>query len=564
MTTQALREPGDAKGVGPNLFMRTASRDTTIIAVAILVILCLQLQLVVTRSINWDEYWFLSQVHQFARGELTVPLQTLHVRLFAWLPGTGLDSVDQVVLGRLAMFAAQIGTCIAIVSVALRFTNLAGAMICALAYLTFAFVVQHGFAFRTDPLAAFMSMTALAILARSRLDFPAIVLASLILGAAFMVTIKVVLYAPAFAGLAWLRWSEGGFAGRRAAAIAAIPVLAVVVAGVLFLAHSLSLAPPDKAMEMINTSGNYMFGLKPKYSYIVRALLKSLPWILLLAGLARFLVRGSAATVADKIAIAGLAAPLLSLIVYTNTFPYFYAFILPPVAAALSGGLDWLAQRYKIALLAALLTMSGALVWATDGPSRQAEQREIEQVVDQIFPEKIAYFDFPGFLPRHQKTNFFMTVWGFRNYIDAGEPHFAAILQDRPVPLLLAAEPEDNPSLLAVMEDGPNTKLFHPQDVAVLRETYRHAWGPIYIAGTRLQTNGRKVWTVAVPGTYTVEGQLRIDGRPYGAGDLIELPRGPVELVAASGPEAPAGLVWGEQPAIPSTPPPARPYWTDF
>lgn len=564
MTTQVLHGQDDAKWVSPNLFGYSANRDIIIIAVVILVILGLQLQLAVTRSINWDEYYFLSQVHQFVRGELTVPLQTLHVRLFAWLPGTGLDSVDQVVLGRLAMFAAQIGTCIAIAAVAQRFTNLAGAMVCALAYLTFAFVVQHGFAFRTDPLAAFMSMTALAILARSRLNLLSIVLASLILGAAFMITIKLVLYAPAFAGMAWLRWSESGFGVRRAAAIAAIPILTALVAALLFLAHSLSLAPPERAMEMLNTSGNYMFGLKPKFGYILQALVKSLPWILLFAGLARILVRGSEANAADRIALAGLAAPLLSLIFYTNTFPYFYAFILPPVVAAFSGGLEWLSQRYKIVLLAVLLAMSGAFVWATDGQSRQREQREIEQAVDQIFPEKIAYFDFPGFLPRHQKVNFFMTIWGFRNYINASEPHFAAILQKRTVPLLLAVEPEDNPSLLAVMEGGPNTKLFHPQDIAALRESYRHAWGPIYIAGTRLGASQRQVWNVNVPGTYTVEGQLRINDRSYRAGDLIELPRGPVVLVAEARSEAGAGLVWGKRLAIPSAPPPTRPYWTSF
>ncbi len=562
MTLSAVQDPDSAQPARPVLGARVAGSDILAIALAIAVVLGLQLQLVFTRSVNWDEFYFLGQVHKFVRGELTVPLQTLHVRLFAWLPGTGSDTVSQIVLGRLVMFAAQIGTCLAIVTIARRFTDLAGAMLCALAYLTFAFVIQHGFAFRTDPLAACMTMAALAILARARLGLPAILVAGVILGAAFMVTIKIVLYAPAFAGIAWLRWSETGFDRRTAAAIAAIPALAIGVAAVLFQLHSLSLAPPDTAVEIISSSGSKMFGLNPKYGYTLKALLLSLPWIVLLAGLARALTARGTPDAAARIALAGLAAPLLTLIFYTNTFPYFYPFILPPVAAALGGGIAWLTGRYRIAVLAGLMALGGVLVWAIDGPSRQQQQRAIEQAVDQIFPRKVAYFDFPGFLPRHQKVNFFMTVWGFRNYIEAGEPHFAAIMQSRPVPLLLAVEPEDNPGLLAVMEGGPNTKLFHAEDLAALRETYRHAWGPIYIAGRRLAPSQRQVWTVHVPGTYTVEGSLRVNGREYRSGDLVPLPRGKAELVAGS--QAPAGLVWGERPSIPTHRPPERPYWTGF
>lgn len=65
-----------------------------------------------------------------------------------------------------------------------------------------------------------------------------------------------------------------------------------------------------------------------------------------------------------------------------------------------------------------------------------------------------------------------------------------------------------------------------------------------------------------VPGTYTVEGSLRVNGREYRSGDLVRLPRGKAELVAGS--QAPAGLVWGERPSIPTHRPPERPYWTGF
>ena len=82
MTLSAVQDPDSAQPARPVTAARTSGSDVLAIAVAIAVVLGLQLQLVFTRSVNWDEFYFLGQVHKFVRGELTVPLQTLHVRLF--------------------------------------------------------------------------------------------------------------------------------------------------------------------------------------------------------------------------------------------------------------------------------------------------------------------------------------------------------------------------------------------------------------------------------------------------------------------------------------------------
>lgn len=536
------------------------SRAAIWLMALVVFMLGLHLHLALTRTINWDEFYFLSQVHAYTRGELTLPLNTLHVHLFAWLAGTDLPAVDQIVGGRLVMYTAMIGTSAAIVFTARRFTDLAGALLCALAYLTFGYVIHHGMAFRTDPLGAFFCMSALAILTRSKLSPFAIIGAAIALGLAFMVTIKMVLYAPAFAAIAWLRWSDDAFSPRRAAQIAAIPLLALVVAGALYIWHSGTLPASDTGAAMIGNSGATMFGISPNLVFVANAVLKAIPFLLILVLLLSTLLKGEGIKREDRIALIGLAAPLIWFVFYTNSFPYFYAFILPPVCVALAGAMPAVAKRWGLLPAALLLAGNGVMIWAVDGPGKQDEQRSVEQAVNAMFPTPIAYFDFPGFLPRHQKANFFMTVWGFRNYHAEGKPHFVQAMAKRPVPLLLTVDPERNASLLAVMNGTENSQLFHEDDVAALRETYREVWGPIYLAGTVLNTNENRVWNVRVPGQYTVQGSIEIDGKSFEDGDLITLPRGTVSLKA----ETPAGLTWGNNLKLPEKPAPARPYWRGF
>lgn len=531
-------------------------------ALAVAMLLALQFQLALTRSINWDEFHYLRLVYEFQRGELSVPLQTLHVRLFEWLPDSAPAAVDQIVKGRLVMFAALLVTTTSIVLVARRFAPLSVALICALAYLSFAFVMQHGTAFRADPLAASLCMAALAILTRARLRPAAVLACALLLGAGFMVTIKIVLYVPAFCGIVWLRWNEAGRSRAAFVALAAVPGLALCWAGMLYLWHGAALAPPEAAAAMVSNSGARMFGASPKLVYIYKGAMMSLPFVMLLGATIVSLSGRDQRLAAERIALICLAAPLFTLVVYTNTFPYFYAFILPPVTAALAAGAPLLTRRYSTGALAGVLAGSGLFVWALDGSSRQAEQRAIELAANGMFPEPVAYFDFPGFLPRHHKANFFMTAWGFANYQEAGEAHFVERLATRPVPLLLAVELRINPGLIGVMEDDASARLFHPDDVRALHQTYRRVWGPIHVAGVQLAPREQRQWQIHVPGAYRTQGSIRIDGRIYPANAQVDLARGTVTL-AAQGSGA-AGLIWADIRTLPSGPPPAEPFWTDF
>ena len=104
MTTQAI--PADLGDTGQATRLPAASSTVWPLA-AIGLLLAMQLSMVFTRAVNWDEFWFYYHVADFGRGVLAQPLQSLHVRLFAWLPGLPGSGVDKVVTARLVMLHEQ-------------------------------------------------------------------------------------------------------------------------------------------------------------------------------------------------------------------------------------------------------------------------------------------------------------------------------------------------------------------------------------------------------------------------------------------------------------------------
>ena len=171
--------------------------------------------------------------------------------------------VDQILRARLVMFACLLGTTGAIYLTARRFAEAPAAWLCALAYLAGGYVIQHGTAFRFDPIVAFLNMSALAILARSSLRWFWLLGTALLLAMAVLASIKMVLYLPAFAGIAWLRWAERDYSVGRALRIAAVPLLAILLAGILFVLHKSGLAQTEPPARVVTRAGSAMFGFSP-------------------------------------------------------------------------------------------------------------------------------------------------------------------------------------------------------------------------------------------------------------------------------------------------------------
>jgi hypothetical protein len=77
---------------------------------AIALCVALQAWLAVVMEINWDEFFYLSHIYAYQRGEFGGALQRFHVHLLGWLTSIPGNEIDQIVVGRFVMLLCEAGT----------------------------------------------------------------------------------------------------------------------------------------------------------------------------------------------------------------------------------------------------------------------------------------------------------------------------------------------------------------------------------------------------------------------------------------------------------------------
>jgi len=536
-------------------------------AAALALLLTVQFTQVFRRAINWDEFWHYNHLIQFQNGELTRPLNTLHVRAFSWVTGLPGNAVDHIVVIRLFMFGCELAIVAGIVALASRFADRATGLLCALAYISFPFVFQHGYSFRFDPPSTALMMGALCVLALRPLDLRGMLGAGLLIGTGLMVTIKIVLLLPAFAGILWWRWSEQRFAWAYVARVAVTGAIALATAGVIFALHSRGIAgvASENAANIVEGSGATMFALEAKpYWPIAIAAAQMAPLVTLLLALFPFALWKWKATRHEKIALLGLYLPLTTLLFYHNTAPYYYVFMLPWMLIACSIAMPYINTRITASGTAALFLVFGLIGYAFEEESPIDKQRALIDTAFATFPKDTAYFDFMGMLAEQPKANPFVTPATLRQYHLANRSIYRASMEQRPVPLLVDDDFQfqqlfADPYVPTMTEGG--VPHFSPEDAEALRDTYLQWWGPFYLAGEDVPAGSEPYrFEIRVPGPYTVEGDaLAMDGTTYRPGDIVRLDRG---FHTVTGSRAkPARVIWGERLQRPSAAAPDKPFF---
>ncbi|MEP0191482.1 MAG: hypothetical protein ABJP70_12760 [Erythrobacter sp.] len=517
----------------------------------------MHVSMVTGRSINWDEFWFYGQVETVARGEFMQPLQTIHTRFFFWLPAMAGSEIDHILIARIFMLACLSITATGIYAVAQKFSDHRTALLAAAAYLAAGFTLQHGASFRVDPIVTALLTTSLAIAARTRLSAPTILALGALIGLAAMVTIKFVLWAPAFAGIALYRWEDENWNWQYLARWVAAGAVALGVFALLYTFHSSGAAETFSASDSLNGSANKMFGLAGQAQMLIalKGIFTALPLMALIA-FAPWVILRKNWTWQRKLALLCIWLPVLTPLFYRNAWPYFYVFILPPVAIVAALSIPAFVNRYGRASAVAAIAGFALLVWALDTRGVTQNQRQVNAAVHQAFPEPVNYFDCCGMIGTFRKQNRFRTSWGIENYLAVGRPTLLETMREIPVPLML-----DNKREFVPIFEGETIATLHSDDVAALRNTYIALWGDIYVAGRSVEPGTRLDWDVLVPGTYKVQGQLVINGREIAEGGLIKLPRG-INVLENLGSNT-GTLIWGAETRVPDGDEPEE-YWTMF
>jgi hypothetical protein len=541
-------------------------RETGALAAFIALFFLLQAALSFRHNLNWDEYLFLSHVYSYVDGRLADPFQTFHVHLLAWLTALPGSEADQLVAGRLFMMLCEAGSLYCLYRMAREFVSAENALFAVAAWCAAGYALVHGASFRADPLAGFLSMAALAVLMCGRRGWPQAAASGVLAAVGLLVTVKCVFFLPVFLGTFAWRWrrSESKAAVLRHFAIAGVVML--VVYAMLWALHAKSIAPPPHAAVPVavsplrsDTSAFHKVilsqSLFPRADYILRwAIMSALPLALFATGTWRAARRDAGAAVAVLL----FAAPLLTLAIYRNAFPYYFPFILLPVALTAALGVEALRDRLlRLVVLIAMALPPLAVIpaaWRED----QAAQRTVARAAHELFPSPVRYIDRGSMLPSFPKSGFFMSTWGVEGYLDAHQPVLSqAIAREQP-PLLILNSP-----LLwdaVAPTDEPGSRRLLPSDAEALRLNYIEQWGPIWVAGKKLTAEAGR-FAVAIGGTYTLEcrGARQIDYAQVPCGGSTNLAPGPHGWAGGR-----ATLRWGDHLSTLAGSPPAEPIFYGF
>ncbi len=536
-----------------------------VIRTAIIAAFCVLAALAYMRNVNWDEFFYLSQVHAHLDGRLDRPLQTIHVHLFGWLALLPGNEMTQIFAARLVMTLCLAVSAGAIWHIARHVAGRGGngtlaAGAAVLAFLSSGYALGHGASFRTDPIASALLMVALAIVVTARMTAVQIVLLALCGALALLVTIKSALYLPALLGGVFWRLGERGMILRFLAAA----ILALVFAGGLYLWHSAGILQVPGRDAASTTQGALRTtlmeaGIAPRRSEaLLWALLSLVPLALVAIGIVR------APDARLRIVLVLFALPLvLSVLFYRNAFAYFFPFIVPPLMVAAALGVSVAKSRGRLNTLIALMLLSGG--WqAMMSLSEDARlQRETIAEVHRLFPEPVAYIDQNAMISSFPRDTFFMSSWGMARYRATGEPVMADLIARTAPPMLLASRQHLHRVMTdPVIADIPN--LLMPADIAILRDTYVHYSGAIWLAGKEVELgDAPSTLVMPIPGRYRLESPVAVavNGAPLVDGQVVDIDG----RVSVSGPAGTTvRLIWDTAVASPSRPAPWEEHYAGF
>ncbi len=493
-----------------------------------------------TRNVNWDEFYFLSHVHAHLGGTLDRPLQTFFVHGFTWLPWVSANEVDQIAVARLVMMLFFLGTCLSLHRIAAHLTDETSADIAVLAFVASGFAIAHGASFRADPMAAGLLMGSVAVMMTTRMGLWQVIAVAVMSALALLVTVKAALFLPVYiAALLW-RWEDRAVVLRCLAA----GVLGLAIAGALFFWHASGITSSEgtAASDNLGEAARLTLGGQSVLPRLHEVML----WGLLSAGAVVLAIAGLLIAPTRRLLVVLIlfAGPLLSVVLYRNAFPYFFPFAVPAFMVAVALG----AQAFRGSLIwklgLVLMLASGGLQTVRALSEDNAAQHATLAEVHRLFPEPVPYIDQNAMVSSFPRPGFFMSTWGIANYRAEGTPVFADLIEAHKPPMLLANRDE----LYAVMRPETVTEPIIgllEEDAEVLRQTYVHYAGVIWLAGRELTLDQGAV-AVAMPfaGRYRVEmdGMLEINGQPVAGGDVLELGKSPIQITGPAGTKV--RLIW--------------------
>jgi hypothetical protein len=251
-------------------------------------------------------------------------------------------------------------------------------------------------------------------------------------------------------------------------------------------------------------------------------------------------------------ALLSFSLPLLALAIYRDAYPYFFPFILAPVAVLAGFGAAQLSAVFK-PLALTLLSISAIVAYVRALAHDNLHQRAVLAQVHRLFPQPVPYIDHTSMVSSYPKQGIFMSRWGMSDYRRKGEPIMLQIVSvKQPRFLLVTRDLLDVEKLDPAFSQSRRFGLL-ASDVRTLKDNYQRYWGPIYLP--RLKLHGSGTLTVYIPGRYRLEaaGPVQFGSTVVGPGAVLSLHAGAYRFRT----DGLASLRWAA-PAPPRSRPPDR------
>lgn len=477
----------------------------------LVVVVAAQAFLVFAKGYNWDEFLHFSQIHDLHAGRLFSFLQTLHARLFVWIIELPLSIVGQMQTVRVVMLLFECVAIAAIIVLGDRLADRKTALLAGLVYATSGTTFVHGFAIRPDPMIAALLMTALALLITRRLSGLNLVIAGVLVGISGALTVKSVFLLPCFLGAAFYRITENGALERSACLrLLVLPLSSVVVFTALLVWHRSGVTQePVSATEIGAGAQKFLgAGLFQNWRYTVGSLLAA---PVLVAALIISWGRFREMEPRLRWLLLSFALPLVVVIFYRNTYPYFFVFLFAPITVAALPGLLALTKRYSLLKVGVVLGLSPILALFTQPYWLIGNQRAQIDEIQRLFPEPAKYLSFSGYIPDFARVvPHLMSGPGLDTYRRRGVPVIAKEVDSGSVGFVLA----DTPGILAALQGRRGDTDLLWEDYKSLEGNFLHYTNAIWLTGKKVcpTASPRKIRIVR-PGNYSIDGgALLING----------------------------------------------------
>lgn len=548
---------------------RDYRRSTIIFAALVLTAIALKIQLPSRYPIYEDEFFYLSQVYEYERGELSTPFQCFHVHFFGWLSTVSENEVTQVVAARIVMYLLLLGTCFYLFRTARHFLGVRSALFCILCYLCSLFTIANGASFRSDTPSTFFFMFALYHFVAHEESILSNILAGAAMAVSLLFTIKATVYLPIFAGWFILRLLFCD--GRTKSLIRTACFLGALIFSfiAIYILHSAALIPPvaesntsflGRAFSTFITFEQFL----PSRQWIIPTLiLDCLIFSLLLCGLfvhVTDLLKHRYARNDPKAFLLVLLTPISSLLVFRYCRPYLFVFLMPTAMVFCGYAFEFLASKNTKRITVPVLSVALGLMLFVNyivhfpGYIRSEVQltrlqRDILNTIHTMFPEPVSYVDRFSMVSSYSKVGFFMSEAGWRNYRRRAESIMGRLLTEKK-PLFLL----ENSTLMDLNSSQPPRGIrgegFLEADWAALRSYFIHHSGPVWVVGKQFSLGPApelQHFEIIAPGLYTVESQtdIFIDSSLYRNGDVVRLKEG-AHTVGAGGAITTIRLRWGD------------------